>query len=260
MTKAYVITGEGARGSFQAGVLKKLSELYQPPDRLYGISSGSANAFLYAYAGPGENARLWSNVKSITDFFTPNWLSFWYRPGLMRDKPLQKMIDKYINAPAPFKICFATCDTRSGKLQYWYNDQTKNIRDQLRGSVAIAGLIEPVNDYMIDGGSLELNPISKAIEDGHDEIHVIAARRLEINKFEKYKGRLAFTKNWFRALDMTMHLMMTDDIDHIKRINPRNIRVYYYQPRKYLFDQIRFSMCPIGVEAGYRDHEVIRIL
>jgi len=92
----FCFTGEGARGSIQAGIALGLYEQGITPDFTIGISSGSVCAASYAYLGAEGLASMWSNISGIFDVFGINYFPIG-KTGLLNQKPMRTFVREYGN-------------------------------------------------------------------------------------------------------------------------------------------------------------------
>ena len=106
MSTALVLSGGGARGAYQAGVLLGLKELgvvssqKQPFDILIGTSAGSLNCTMWAaYAddpeeGLREMQQVWSRLRASQVFRTDAWSVISNAVGWVRDLSLGGLIGR----------------------------------------------------------------------------------------------------------------------------------------------------------------------
>ena len=67
---ALVLGGGGAKGAYQIGVMRALSELGISCGSVYGTSVGALNAAMYAQGDAEKAAELWARL-SLDDLVTP---------------------------------------------------------------------------------------------------------------------------------------------------------------------------------------------
>ena len=106
MSTALVLSGGGARGAYQAGVLLGLKELgvvgaqKQPFDILIGTSAGSLNCTMWAaYSdNPDEGLRemqlVWSRLRASQVFRTDVWSVISNAVGWVRDLSLGGLVGR----------------------------------------------------------------------------------------------------------------------------------------------------------------------
>ena len=78
----FCYSGEGARGSIQAGITKSLIDQGIIPDITIGVSSGSVCASSYSYLGADGLVDLWNSIGSVLDVFGFNY-DFLWRTGFL---------------------------------------------------------------------------------------------------------------------------------------------------------------------------------
>ena len=74
MSKALILSGGGARGAFQVGVMKYLEEMNWKPDLICGTSVGAINAVAYGSGMPMDRLiSLWKayHRKTMYDISLP---------------------------------------------------------------------------------------------------------------------------------------------------------------------------------------------
>ena len=69
--KALVLTGGGAKGAWQAGVMKALHERGERYDMIVGTSVGAINGAGYSFGGVDRLISLWTGITSMASALTP---------------------------------------------------------------------------------------------------------------------------------------------------------------------------------------------
>jgi NTE family protein len=185
MKRALVLSGGGARGAFQVGVLKYLNEINWQPDLIIGTSVGAINA---AAIGSGmsieQMTRLWQTYrrKRMFTITLPILLrSFKSRHKFspMSDtRPLKKLLEAHINIDA-LKSCkqdifISTLNMITGQLAY-FNQHAININHIMAAS-AIPGLFgwQYIGGIPYwDAGLMVNTPIAPALKMDAREIVVV---------------------------------------------------------------------------------------
>lgn len=265
----FCFTGEGARGSIQAGIALGLFNQGIKADYTIGISSGSICSASYAYLGPKGLANMWSNIRNIFSVFGLNY-NILFKTGLLNQKPMEKIVNESLkNEP----ICESTVcrmNIETGEMQYVSNKTSslEEFKEAILGSVAITALVED-RDGWVDAGSRQLAPLEQCIEAGCDKIYVIMGRPSFIEPWKKPKGILKQLKMGFRALDISLFEIMYRDIFSCIRDenDPRfkNVDIHLVEPTELLFESVDFNKCKDGVAFGennffIRDKKGIRKL
>jgi predicted acylesterase/phospholipase RssA len=256
----FCFTGDGARGSVQAGIAYGLFKQNIIADYTIGISSGSICAAAYAYLGPKGLADMWYNISSIFDVFGVNF-NFLFKTGLLNQNPMQKIVKSALkNKP----ICESTVcrmNIETAELQYVsnFNTSLEEFEEAVLGSVAITALVEDKNGW-VDAGSRQLAPLEQCIEAGCTDIYVIMGRPSFLEPWEKPKGIFKQFKMAFRALDITLYeIMIRDVFSCIRDENDpkfKNVNIHLVGPNELIFDSIYFGKCKSGVEYGKENYYI----
>lgn len=256
-----VITGEGARGAYQAGVIQNLLLNGVCPDRYIGISSGALNAMLFSQIDPRAVDDAISSIKDINSLFSFNYFSFFTAKGLYNSKPIRKILErllKYHRLPAKDRRngVVADCNYKTGKIRYTnlITLPESEIINRTLSAISISGLIEPAIQGYIDGGAKEINPLQYTLAQEPDEdIHCIFGRPIAINEENEPSGFFKFAKIAFRSLDITMHDMSIDDLEEAKNMKTRGelgARIHIYQPDQIYYSAIDFGESKRGYQRG----------
>jgi len=185
MQKALILSGGGARGAFQVGVMKYLQEIGWEPDLICGTSVGAINA---AAMGSGMTidlmARLWRTYRRKKMFRVTLPTLFGSLRSRKRFAPmsdtghLKKLIETSINLDAlrssPREILISTLNMRTGQIVY-FNQRTITHRHLMAAS-AIPGLFgwEYIDGAPYwDAGMMVNTPLAPALKLGAREIVVI---------------------------------------------------------------------------------------
>lgn len=185
MQKALVLSGGGARGAFQVGVIKYLREIGWEPDLICGTSVGAINA---AAMGSGMTielmARLWRTYRRKKMFRVTLPTLF----GSLRSRrrftpmsdngPLKRLIEMFIDLDAlrncPREILISALNMRTGQIVYL--NQRAITHRHIMAASAIPGLFgwEYINgEPYWDAGLMVNTPITPALEMGARQIVVI---------------------------------------------------------------------------------------
>lgn len=255
---AFCFTGEGARGSIQAGIAYSLSKKGIKPDLTIGVSSGSICAASYAYLGPEGLVDLWGGIKNMFSVFSLNYF-FLNKSGIFNQKPMEKIVKKAVENKPICESIVSKMNIETGEMKYVSNmmvDKNYFIESVL-SSVAITGLVEDRGGW-VDAGSRQLTPLKQCISYGCNKIYVIMGRPLALHSWKKPKGFFQQAKMSFRALDITLHETMTRDIEECLKEEDhpeyKGVDIFLVEPKELLFDSIFFSKCKQGVEYGKTEY------
>ena len=256
----FCFTGEGARGSIQAGMALGLDRMGIRADYAIGVSSGSICAASYAHLGPEGLADLWSSIKNIFHVFGPNY-GFLWRRGLLNQKPMGRIVQKAVRNDPICEGVVVRMHIEDGRLDYVSNRSCTRdeFAEAVLGSVAITGLVED-RDGWVDAGSRQLAPLEQCIDAGCDEIYVIMGRRFEIGGWRRPSGFLGAAKMAFRAIDITLNEFMLRDINRcIKNEGDqgfRGVNIHLVEPNETLFESVEFGRCREGVKYGLENFSI----
>lgn len=256
----FCYSGEGARGSIQAGITKSLVSKGIVPDITIGVSSGSVCAASYSYLGADQMVDLWNSIDSILDVFGFNY-NFLWKTGFLNSKPLQKRIQNIIHSNPLCESIVSKLFIETGEIKYVSNKivQRSEFIDSLIASIAITTLIEDKNGW-VDAGSRVLTPIDQAVSLGCSDIYIITGRPMKLQTWKKPDGWLSFLKVGLRALDISLYEIMARDINNwvsnTEKILQSNINLTLVQPKDFIFESTEFSKCKIGTEYGLAEYSM----
>ncbi len=174
--RTLVLTGGGARGAGQIGMLRRLLEEGIEFDAVVGCSVGALNAVRYAneptISALSELEKVWEGMRSRDVFpVTPYGVlrGVTGRPHLVNPKGLRNLLERESLVPdlgltkVPLGVVTTRLDT--GKAVLWTSGPTV---DLLSASCAIPGVLPPVllNDGVahVDGGVSSAAPVLLATQ------------------------------------------------------------------------------------------------
>lgn len=260
MTKkvCFCYSGEGARGSIQAGITKSLVDSGIVPDLTIGVSSGSICASSYSYLGHNGLVDLWSNIDSVLDVFGFNY-NFLWRSGLLNSKPLTKKVRRIVHDNPLCESIVSKLNIENGDIKYVSNktSSTQEFIDSVVASIAITTLVED-KDGWVDAGSRVLTPIDHAVSLGCSDIYIITGRPMQLAQWNKPKGWLSLFKFGLRALDISLYELMLRDINNWinepDKIMKNNLNITLLQPKDFIFESTEFKKCRLGTEYGQKNY------
>lgn len=170
--RACIISGEGAKGSWQSAILCSEGKAY---DLMIGVSSGALNAVGYSTLGQ-DLQSLWDEAKSLTSGFGYNWKFLW-DSGAFTAVPLMKRLTNHmVGKQFKYTTLFPSIHCPTGTLTFVTYDVGTVCQNTdipiIASAGAIAGVVTAINGC-VDGGFRTLCPITMAIDDGCDEIDVV---------------------------------------------------------------------------------------
>jgi predicted acylesterase/phospholipase RssA len=250
----FCFTGEGARGSVQAGIALGLYDMGIKADFTIGISSGSVCSASYAHLGPRGLADMWSGIGGIFDVFGVNWL-FPFKRGLMNQRPMERIVRRAVKKEPICESVVVRMNIEDGRMDYVSNKSVspEEFGEAVLGAVAITALVED-RDGWVDAGSRQLAPLEQCMEAGCDRIYVIMGRRFDIARWSLPKGFMPAIKMAYRALDVSLNEIMMRDITRCLKNEGepgyRGVEIHLVEPDETPFETVEFSRCAEGVEYG----------
>lgn len=255
----FCYSGEGARGSIQAGITKSLISSGITPDITIGVSSGSICASSYSYLGSDGLVDLWNSIDSILDVFGFNY-SFLWKSGLLNTKPLSRRVKSIVNDNPICESVVSKLNIETGEIKYVSNKSAtqKDFIDSVVASIAITTLVED-KDGWVDAGSRVLTPIDQAVSLGCTDIYIITGRPMQLSYWKKPKGWLSLFKLGLRALDISLYELMLRDINNWinepDKISKHDVNITLLQPKEFVFESTEFSKCASGTKYGLTEYQ-----
>lgn len=187
--RAIVLSGGGARGAYQVGVLKALRELGVDFDLAFGTSVGGINAAFYAQGKLDRLEELWCSITATDVFKLPTMgqlrhLLIGHRWGLLDTAPLEELLYREMDLGAlkasKTQVGFMTTDLCTLQTKLITTEDittTRGLVDSLLASSALP-ILFPARDlngegFWIDAGVVRNTPMQEAINLGCKEIHIV---------------------------------------------------------------------------------------
>lgn len=256
----FCFTGEGARGSIQAGIALGLFKQGIKADYTIGISSGSICSASYAYLGPEGLWNMWGNINNIFDVFSLNY-NFLWKTGILNQKPMEKIVYEAMKNDPICESVVCRMNIENGYMDYVSNKKTtkEEFAEAVLGSVAITALVEDRKGW-VDAGSRQLAPLEQCIEAGCKDIYVIMGRKFNIDSWKMPTGFMSAIKMAYRALDISLNEIMMRDINRcLKNENElgyKGVNVYLIEPNETFFETISFNKCKEGIQYGLNNYSI----
>lgn len=199
---AVVMSGGGAGGSIEVGMLDALSSRGYEFTSAYGVSTGALNAAGLAFRGLDGLKDIWFNLNKNSDIFVPNWLGGpFFGDSLYKSGPLRAILEKSVLGEPHIPATVAAVDLLSGSLVYDYAGSQTFLETTL-ASASVPLHAPPVRSgdkMLVDGGVRDITPLSKAIKDGHNHIVILLARPWA--EAQAGNGMVEYpTSRWFRGV------------------------------------------------------------
>ncbi len=182
--RALILSGGGARGAYQAGVLKYLEEIGFDPGIIAGTSVGAINTVAIASGMNSDQLiRLWSNIEADKVFSYSIWRTIWnfitrkFTP-LLDITPLHDLLKENINLDncksSKRKIFISAVNILNAELRYFTNSEITLSHILASSAIPLVfpwQYLEGIPYW--DGGLMANTPIQPAIETGAKEIIVV---------------------------------------------------------------------------------------
>jgi NTE family protein len=185
MKRALILAGGGARGSFQAGVWKYLTQIGWKPDIICGTSIGAVNA---AAIGSGMDAEtiihLWTTYNRRRMYrlnllqFTAYLFSKRAIKPLLDTKPMEKVLHDNLDFKAlkksKTKIIITAVNMLTGHPEFFNQKEIELEHILASGAMPLLFPWQEINgEPYWDGGVMVNTPIAPALDFGADEIIVV---------------------------------------------------------------------------------------
>ncbi len=189
MKRALVLSGGGAKGAFQLGVLRKwMLEEKRDYDILCGVSVGALNVSVLGQASLGKPEAAYTKLLSMWDrvenraiwkhWFLPYVGVLWNR-SVFNSGPLHEWVRKELSLKAiqesgrEVRVGVVNINTEEYKL---VSQRSEHFPEFVYASASFPFFFKPMvfnGDEWTDGGVRNVTPIGEAIRLGADEIDVI---------------------------------------------------------------------------------------
>jgi NTE family protein len=249
--RALVLSGGGAKGSFQIGAIEELI-LNRGLDFeiLCGVSVGALNASFLAQApfDPIHPDVSLQNLRKTFIALRHLWLEeidgnesvYLKRPGadagivlgadsIYDPEPLKELLKKYLNPKSLAKsnriLKVQYVSLESGELKT-ANNKSPKIIDYVLASGTMPYYFPPVQirkEHLVDGGIRDITPLGQAFQAGAEAIYVIYASPFHIELQEFIESWTGMEINAFTYLGRAVELMVNEiyrtDIEGAQRLN-----------------------------------------
>lgn len=247
--RGLVLSGGGAKGAYEVGVIKALEELGFKPNIVAGTSIGSVNAALYIQGGYRLLNRFWKSLK-VEDLVgeelpneiinDPNKNRIEVVKKVIKDfgissnsfyKKLKKTLNEEKIRKSTIDFGLVTFNVTKMKVEMLYKDDIENgkLIDYIVASCscfpALKGIVIEDSLY-IDGAYGDNMPINMVIKKGADDIIAVNLKAIGMYPIPKTKGK-----------------------------QKEKVKVTYIEPDEYLGDMLYFGKKNIkkNILKGYID-------
>lgn len=244
-----VLGGGGAKGSFQAGVLKRISE-----DKdleicaVTGTSVGALNGALTALGKFDKILEIWNSISESKTFY-PNYTlgktyGIFSKSSIYSNQWLKDNISKNISKEEilnckTFFGCVSS-DLKTGKEIFADNNNfpfKENIQNYILASASLPPAfptIEIDNYSLVDGGLTSPIPVKEILSFNTelDKIIIIPAGTTDLEENNK-KG---FLENNFRVIDVLYNSIFQDSLE-------KGIAKYWQSNKKFALIKAEKNLC-----------------
>jgi len=177
MKTALLLSGGGARGIVQAGMIQAFHDLGLQYDMLFGVSVGSLNGAMLHAGMVDEMIQLWMSVKNKDVYSWAPWKLFTPEACLYDNRPMRENLRKRLDIaklkanPKPFFVATTRISGMYAAQKHlnspmWHASW---LEDFLMESTACPIAFPPLNGF-VDGGILNNYGIAGAIKEGCDRL------------------------------------------------------------------------------------------
>lgn len=234
--RVLIMSGGGAKGAFQAGVIEQLNKKGWEPDAVAGISVGALNGVMVATGQSKKLVKIWQDLREEQvlkrrriDRKAKSYLLHKIgidkaTLGFFDNSPLKKKLKESVGNQFKMDYYCGTVNIETGAYKEHIGRPMMvpwNLLDAVLASTAIPVVFDPVKldgELHVDGGVRHINPIGKILQDHNpDEIIFIATR-----KFNEPNNRKK-VDDIVNVAEQTLHIMLEEifmkDLREFIRIN-----------------------------------------
>lgn len=212
MKLGLVLGGGGAKGSYQAGVIKGLIENGFEITAITGTSVGALNGALVTVGKVKEMISLWESISEDNTFY-PNYyhgktIGIIFRESIYSNSWLKENIYKNLSQESlntsPIYYGCVSSDLITGKSIFKTNCTDEDIRKYILASASLPPAFPPViesNYSLVDGGLTSPIPVEEILEFKEalvDKILIIPAGKISID----YSKPDNFIESNLRVIDV----------------------------------------------------------
>lgn len=227
MMRALVLQGGGAKGAYQAGVLKYLLGIKSIKyDILCGTSVGAINAAYLAQFKDGEEVLASQTIHSMWESLDNNairkkwfaWpLTVPWKPSVYNSKPLMRLLrenicqEKIANSGKVLRV--GAVSLSSGTYETWTESDHDVVEGIIASSAFPGGLIpaDVRGKLWMDGGVRRQTPLSEAISLGATHVDVVMCSSPGVDAVN-YKNPKSLDV-MIRALDIMLDELAVADVN-----------------------------------------------
>jgi NTE family protein len=230
---AVVLSGGGAKGAFQVGVLEALiAERKVSFDISVGTSTGAIQAAAVAQDDIAQLVRFWTGIKGADDVYKKRAGTFINivtgQPSMYSAEPLRKLLGRTVDTQkiraTGKKLRLGVVNLTTGELRM-VAENADNIADWVYASCAMPFVFPPQDtrdalghdEQWVDGGVRDVTPLDAALNELPRAILVVrASAPLGPTPPKKYGSLVSVG---LRAVDILQNEVSTNDLKNVNLIN-----------------------------------------
>ena len=230
---AIVLSGGGAKGAFQVGVLDALITARKVNfDIAVGTSTGAIQAAAVAQHDIAKLIDFWTSIKGPDDIYRKRGGTFLNiitgQPSMYSVEPLRKLLKKTVDTQkiraTGKKLRIGVVNLTTGELRI-VAENADNIADWVYASCAMPFVFPPQDsrdslghdEQWVDGGARDVTPLDAALNERPRAILVVRASAPAAMKAgKKYKSLVSIG---LRAVDILQNEVSTNDLKNVNLIN-----------------------------------------
>jgi len=282
MKRALILSGGGARGAYQAGVYKYLSEQKFVPDVICGTSVGALNATALGCGfTPEKLIELWRNIDTKNVMRYSIWQTlkdiFLKRFAPMVDTtPLKRLLASELDFAklrvSPAKVFISAVNISNSELVYFSNEEIGIQHLMASSAIPVVFPWQYVNgEPYWDGGLMANTPIAPAIDEEAKDIVVVLLSPVGKVQMELPKSRKEALERVFEMTLISSYQTIRANMDYTEvqtetksflslfdyLIKNKNIKIRAVSPKNFLGLRsiLNFSHLQADslIEMGYND-------
>jgi len=281
--KALVLSGGGAHGAYEVGVLKRwMYEEGRDYDLIAGVSVGALNAAMLCQGKKGDPKGSWEAMngywarvsnKNIRKSWFFGAVSALWKPAVYNSKPLHDWVNQEMDlqkiqtSGRMVRVVSVSWDTGE---PYVATEQDPDFKSWVIGSSSFPGMLLPVEirgQRWTDGGVRSVTPLGAAIKAGCTDIDVVMCSDPELPSPFESKGKSVIPALAFRAISILSNEVARADFKIASLKNNiegyRKINLTVVKPKVDLDQEFGSSMDFDSnlrgmMDMGYRDASLIQ--
>lgn len=234
--RVLIMSGGGAKGAFQAGVIEQLRNSGWEPDAVAGISVGALNGIMVATGKSNDLVQIWRDLreeqvlkrrkidKKAKSFLLHKLGVNKPTLGFFDNSPLKEKLKNSVGNQFRKDFYCGTVNIETGEyvehvarpmMVPW------NFLDAVLGSTAIPVVFDPVKingAYHVDGGVLHINPVGRILKDFNPkEVVFITCRNFQAEPERKKVKDIVDIS--IQTLNIMLEEIFMKDLREFIRIN-----------------------------------------